>query len=125
MESPEMQARMEEERGQQQKLDNQYTASINKLLYPKQRTALKKMLGAPFDRSKMGMPGFGPGGRNNQAARKNGAANGKGATAKPKSEDDDEESASSDSSKPRRPRRQRRTPRQRKSLRDLRGGDDE
>jgi hypothetical protein len=122
MESPEMQAQMEENRAQQKKLDDQYAAAINKLLYPRQRTALKKMLGAPFDRSKI-FAGFGPGGRNNQAARKNAGA--KDAAAKPKSDDDDEEStASSTASKPAAPPKAKTTSK-RKSLRDLRGGDDD
>ncbi len=128
MESPDEVARRDEERVQQQKLDNQYTAAINKLLYPKQRTALKKMLGAPFDRTKMFGAGFGgPGGRNNQAAGKNGAGKANGAAAKPKSDDDDgEESASSSPAKTPAPAKAKtNAAAKRKSLRELRGGDDD
>ncbi len=122
MSDPDVQAKIDASRAQQQKLDSQYAAAINKALYPKQRAVLKKMLGTPFDRSKMGFPGFGPGGRN-QAARNNGATNAKGAAAKPKSDDDDEESASSTTPTPAKAKSNAAP--KRKSLRDLRGGDDD
>ena len=122
MESPEVQAQMEENRSQEQKLENQYYAAINKILYPRQRTALRKMLGAPFDRSTLGMGGpFGGGPpRGNQASSKNGAASGKGAVAKP--EDDDGESASSSTPATKAPAKTKpSTATRRKSLRELRG----
>jgi hypothetical protein len=110
MESPEYQAQMDENRAQQQKLENMYMAAVNKVLYPRQRTALKKMVGAPFDKSKLG---GGPGNRNNpNAAAKN----------TPTSNSDDDEEKPAAASKP-----AAKTPAakpsatKRKSLRDLRG----
>jgi hypothetical protein len=63
MDDPKIQAQMEEIRGQEEKIDNQFTVAINKVLTGRQRNIYKKMLGAPFDRSKM-FEGGGPwGGR--------------------------------------------------------------
>jgi Spy/CpxP family protein refolding chaperone len=123
-ESPEVKAQMEQNKAQGEKLDGQYALAINKVLYPRQRAALKKMLGAPFDRSKMfaawgGLPG------GNRAAAKNGTASkSAGATAKPNSDDDEEESTSAKApakSKALVPAKPSTSPR-RKSLRELRGG---
>ena len=48
---------MEQFRAQEEKLENQFAVAINKVLTPRQRAMFKKMLGAPFDRSKMGAGG--------------------------------------------------------------------
>jgi len=74
MEQPEVKAKMDEFRAGQQKIDDQFAVAANKVLSPRQRVNYKKMLGAPFDRSKMGGgPWGGPGGRGgpgNQASAK-------------------------------------------------------
>jgi len=122
MESPEVKAQMEQNRSQDQKLENQYYAAISKILYPRQRATLKKMLGAPFDRSALGMGGPWGGGppRGNQASSKNGTATGKGTVAK--SEDDDGESASPAAPATKAPAKTKpATATRRKSLRELRG----
>ena len=46
MEDPKIQAQMEEIRGQEEKIDNQFAIAVNKVLMPRQRAAYKKMLGA-------------------------------------------------------------------------------
>jgi hypothetical protein len=99
MEKPEVQEKMEELRKQAQKLDDQFAAAVARVLSPRQRTNYKKMLGAPFDRSKLGGPPWAqPGtGRNapSQGAAKNGTAVAKSTQPKPSnSEDDDAESNS-------------------------------
>jgi len=100
MEDPKIQAQMEEIRGQEEKIDNQFAMAVNKVLMPRQRAAYKKMLGAPFDRSKMFGPGGpwggprrnGPGG--NQASAKNGSTAAKAApVAKTDANGDAEEEA--------------------------------
>jgi len=127
MESPEVKAQMDQNRAQDQRLEKLYYAAINKILYPRQRTTLNKMLGAPFDRSSLGMGGpwggpqraNGPG----QAAGKNGAAPAKGTVAKSGSEDDDEESSTASATPATKVPAKAKTataPR-RKSLRELRG----
>jgi hypothetical protein len=89
MEQPEVKAKMEQFRSDQDKLENQFAAAVNKVLSPRQRLNYKKMVGAPFDRSKMGggpWGGFGGrGGPGNQASAK-GAAK----AAPTKQADDDE-----------------------------------
>ncbi|MGO9469075.1 MAG: hypothetical protein ACLQVF_33530 [Isosphaeraceae bacterium] len=87
MEQPEVKAKMEEFRGEQEKLESQFAVAVNKVLSPRQRTNYKKMLGPPFDRSKMGGGPFGGfGGRGGP-----GQANAKGATkAAPAKQADDE-----------------------------------
>jgi hypothetical protein len=88
MERPEVKAKMEEFRVEQEKVQDQYLLAVNKILSPRQRANYKKMLGPPFDRSKMGPgPWGGPGGP--RAAGNQ--ANTKGAgTAAAKSGDDDD-----------------------------------
>jgi len=130
MESPEVKAQMDQSRAQDQKLENLYYAAVSKILYPRQRTALKKMLGAPFDRSQlaMGGPWGGPprGNGPNQAAGKNGAATAKGTVAKSGSDDDDEESTASTAPATKAPAKAKAaTAPRRKSLRELRGSSDE
>jgi hypothetical protein len=129
MERPEVKAKMDEFRAAQDKVENQFTAAVNKVMSPRQRANYKKMLGAPFDRSKMGDGGppgmFGRRGSGNQAA-----ANTKGATknAAAKTEDDDDDSDSGNgaraakpaTSKPAAPTATSTKPRP-KSLRERRG----
>jgi len=97
MEQPEVKAKMEEFRGAQEKVESQFAAAVNKVLSPRQRTNYKKMLGAPFDRSKMGGgPWGGPGGRGGPGGPGN-QANAKGTTkaapAKQASDDDGDDTA--------------------------------
>jgi hypothetical protein len=90
MESPEMKAQMEEFQGQEEKLTAQLTNAIFKVLSPRQRTTFKKMLGVPFDRTKM-FAGGPWGGRGGAAAGKNqGSTTSKGAAT---ADDDDDEDA--------------------------------
>jgi hypothetical protein len=73
MEQPEVKAKMEEFRAAQENIENQFLAAVVRLLGPRQRANYKKMVGAPFDRSKMGgrWGGFGgQGGPGNQANTK-------------------------------------------------------
>ncbi len=122
MEDPEVKAQMEKNKADGDKLENQYAAAINKILYPRQRATLKKMLGPPFDRSQMFAGWGGPGG--NRGFTKNAAASKTaGTAAKAKTADDDEETASASSAKkgtapaPAKPS----TSARRKSLRESRG----
>jgi len=90
MEQPEVKAKMEEARDAQTKVENQFAAAVNKVLSPRQRANYKKMLGPPFDRSKMGgggpFGGFGGrGGPGNQANAKTAT---KSAPAKQSGDDD-------------------------------------
>jgi hypothetical protein len=124
MEDPQVKAQMEENRAEQQKLDNQFYAGINKILYPRQRAALKKMLGAPFDRSKLGFggPWGGAPGAAGKAANKNGAVRGTGAAAKAGAGDNEDESSASNSPAAKAPAKAKAgTSTRRKSLRELRG----
>ncbi len=116
MEDPANQKQMEEFREERSKIESQFSATVyNKVLYPRQRTTYKKMLGAPFDQSKMrgggggGAGWFIPGGRNGAVAKKNGTPG----TASTSAKSDGDESTSTPApatAKPKRP-----------SLRDLRG----
>jgi hypothetical protein len=132
MEDPQIQAQMEQMNTQDQKLENQFSLAIAKVLTPRQRALYKKMLGAPFDKSKMGTGGpwggrggNGPGG--NPATAKAGATAGKTATATTKSSADDDLDESSTTAKPAtttpapaKTKATTTTPRK-KSLRELRG----
>jgi hypothetical protein len=132
MEDPQIQAQMEQMNTQDQKLENQFSLAIAKVLTPRQRALYKKMLGAPFDKSKMGTGGpwggrggNGPGG--NPATAKAGATAGKTATATTKSNADDDLDESSTTAKPAtttpapaKTKAATTTPRK-KSLRELRG----
>jgi hypothetical protein len=131
MEDPQIQAQMEQMRTQDDKLENQYAAAINKVLTPRQRALYKKMLGPPFDRSKMGGggPWGGPRGNGpgNPATAKAGANEGKkAATAKANSDDDADEA--SPAAKPSTPApakaKATTTAPRKKSLRELRGSSD-
>ena len=53
MENPQVKAQMDQIQSQEQKLTAQMTNAVIQDLGPRQRTSIKKMLGAPFDRSKM------------------------------------------------------------------------
>ena len=96
MEDPQVKAQMEQSKAQNEKIDNQFSLAVAKVMTQRQRAIYKKMLGAPFDRTQMfgaggpwgGRRGNGPG---NQANTKNGAPAGKADTAaKPDTSDDDE-----------------------------------
>jgi len=120
MEDPENQKQMETFRQEQSNVDAQFSAAVyNKVLYPRQRTIYKKMLGVPFDRSKMGAGGpgwFMPGGRNAAAAKKDGSPGNATTSAKvDSSKGDGEESASATKAAPATAKPKR------KSLRDQRG----
>jgi hypothetical protein len=124
MEDPENQKQMEQFRDEQSKVDAQFSASVyNKVLYPRQRTMYKKMLGAPFDRTKMGGGGpgwFMPGGRNAAAAKKDGSPGSATTSAKvDSSKKDGDDSASTTKAAPAAAKSKR------KSLRDLRGSSSE
>ena len=94
MEDPQIQAQMAEMRTQGEKLDNVYAVAVNKVLSARQRTLYKKMLGPPFDRSKMGGGGPWGGTRGNTATAKGGAAAAKTtSTAKANWDDDDADEA--------------------------------
>jgi hypothetical protein len=123
MEQPEVKAKMDEFRTGQQKVEDQFVAAVNKVLSPRQRANYKKMLGAPFDRTKMGGPWGGPGGRGgpgNQAVAK-----GATKTAPAKSASDDEGSGDDDAAAVRAPTAKPATPAatrpRAKSLRERRG----
>ena len=132
MEDPQVQAQMEQMNTQDQKLENQFSLAIAKVLTPRQRALYKKMLGAPFDRSKMGTGGpwggrrgNGPGG--NPATAKAGATASKTATATTNTSADDDADESSTTAKPAtttpapaKAKATTTTPRK-KSLRELRG----
>jgi hypothetical protein len=132
MEDPQIQAQMDQMNTQDQKLENQFSLAIAKVLTPRQRALYKKMIGAPFDKSKMGTGGpwggrggNGPGG--NPATAKAGATAGKTATATTKSNADDDLDESSTTAKPAtttpapaKTKAATTTPRK-KSLRELRG----
>jgi hypothetical protein len=126
MEDPDNQKQMEQFREESSKIDEQFSATVyNKVLYPRQRNTYKKMLGAPFDRSKMGGGGpggwFMPGGRNGgaNAAAKAGATPGNTKpAAKPDSDDDAEPAATT---APAKTPAVTATPKRKSSLRDRRG----
>jgi hypothetical protein len=61
MEKPEVQAKVEEMRSQNTQLRNRLAAAVNRVLGKRQAIAYKKMLGEPFDVSKIrGGLGKGP-----------------------------------------------------------------
>ena len=119
MDDPANKKQMEEFQEERSKIESQFSATVyNKVLYPRQRTSYKKMLGAPFDRSKMGGGGpgwFMPGARNgagNAAAAKKDASP---ADATTSAKDGAEDSATTSKAAPATAQPKR------KSLRDLRG----
>jgi hypothetical protein len=88
-ESPETKAKMEEFRNQDEKLNNLFAAAVNRVLTKRQSAAYKKMLGAPFDRSKLGGPGGFPwnrrGNANGPGTSRTGTNNPSSSTAKSES----------------------------------------
>ena len=127
MADPQVQAQMEQMRAQDDKLENQFTVAINKILTPRQRALYKKMLGPPFDRSKMGGGGPWGGTRGNTATAKGGAAAGKTTTTTAKADSDDEADEATPAAKPAAPapaKTKATTAPRRKSLRELRGSSD-
>ncbi len=119
MESPEVKAQMEEIQSQEEKLTAQLTNAIFKILSPRQRTTFKKMLGAPFDRSKMftGGPWGGRGG----AAGKNQATTSKAAAASNDDDDDDAPKANPSTTAAPAKAKPSASTAKKKSLRELRG----
>ncbi len=116
MEDPQVKAQMEEVQTQQQKLDAQLASAINKVMTPRQRAMFKRMLGAPFDRSKMGIGGPWGGRGGNQATPKNTA------TTQAKSSDaDDDDDAPKAKSAAAGPTKAKPAGARKKSLRELRG----
>jgi hypothetical protein len=128
MDDPQVQAQMEQMRAQDEKLENQYTAAIAKVLTSRQRALYKKLQGPPFDRSKMGGPwGGGPRGNatGNPATAKAGATAGKAATkAKSNSDDDGDDAAPAAKTATPAPAKTKATAPRKKSLRELRGSSD-
>jgi Spy/CpxP family protein refolding chaperone len=130
MDQPEVKEQREKQRAQEKAVDDQSYALVSKALYPRQRATLKKMVGAPFDRSVMGGPFGGPagdGGATAKTAAKTATTNGKAAVKK-NSDDEDEEAAAvvAPAKKPAVAKPSATAPK-RKSLRELRGAssDDE
>jgi hypothetical protein len=83
MEKPEVKAKMAEFQGQQEKVDAQLMAAVHRTLGKRQDASYKKLLGAPFDLSKLrGGPGrgFGRNGAGNQADATKNAPETKAAT---------------------------------------------
>jgi hypothetical protein len=121
MDNPEVKAQREKQQAADKVFEDESYAIVLKNLYPRQRATLKKMVGAPFDRSVMGgMFGRGPGG----ATAKNGAPAGKAAVAKAGSEDDDE--AAPAPAKTQAPAKAKAgSANRKKSLRELRSGSDD
>ena len=120
MEDPDNQKQMEQFREEQTKVETQFAAAVyNKVLDKRQRALYKKLLGPPFDRTKMGGggPGWGggPGGRfgggNPAVAKKDGSP--ASTTTSAKTDTEDSASAAKTDTVTAKPKR--------KSLRDLRG----
>jgi len=113
-ESPETKAKMAEYQSQDEKINNQFLAAVNRVLSKRQSAAYKKMLGAPFDLSKIrGGPGQGPGNRNanaNPAGTAKAISTTEAATAAPKPTASKAGTTSTPSARTRK-----------KSLRELRG----
>jgi hypothetical protein len=123
MDIPEVKAQREKQQAADKAFEEESYAVVMKNLYPRQRATLKKMVGAPFDRSVMGgMFGRGPGG----ATAKNGAAAGKTAVAKAGTgDDDDDEAAPAPAKKTQAPAKAAGGATRKKSLRELRSGSDD
>jgi hypothetical protein len=119
MEIPEVKAQREKQRASDKAVEDESYAIVMKNLYPRQRATLKKMVGAPFDRSVMGgMFGRPPGAPAAKDA-------GKTAVAKPASDDDEETAAAAATKKPAPAKAKAGSATRKKSLRELRGGDDD
>ncbi len=116
MEIPEVKAARDKQRDLEKAVENETYALISKNLYPRQRATLKSMVGPPFDRSVMGN---GPGGRFG-----GGGAAGKAVVKTNTDDNGDEETAAPAKPKTAAKPSPAAAPR-RKSLSDLRGGDDE
>jgi hypothetical protein len=115
MEKPEVQAKLEEFQSQQQKLDSQLMAAVHRVLDKRQSNAYKKLLGAPFDLTKL-RPGPGGFGNRNQADDSS--------KAKSKSDVDDDEDSPKSSTGAKAANSAATAKPKRKSLRELRGIDD-
>jgi hypothetical protein len=120
MEQPDVKAKMEQFQAQTTKIQNQLTAAVFRVLGRRAATAYKKMLGAPFDLTKIR---GGPGNSNGNTNQTNASETTTKAQA---SENEDEEAAPA---KPAPAAKAKSTPTpakaKRKSLRELRGLGDE
>ena len=126
MDNPQVKAQRDKQRVQEKSLEDESYAVVMKNLYPRQRATLKKMVGTPFDRSVMGggMFGRGPGGATTTGA----ATTAKTANAKSTADDDDDDEkapAPAAKAKTPAPAKAAASPTRKKSLRELRGGDDD
>jgi hypothetical protein len=119
MEDPEVKAEQEKQREQTKKVDDESYTLVLKALYPRQRTTLKNMSGAPFDRALLGNPfnRFGAGAANAATAKGNGAA------AKTGSDDEEEGTAAPAKTAP--TAKAKAAAKKQSSLRALRGGGDD
>ncbi len=126
MERPEIKAQSDQLKSQEDKLQSQYAAAINKVLTPRQRAIFKRMLGLPFDLSKLGggnpWGGRGGNGPGNQASTKNapGATKTAPTAATIKSDDDDDETPKAKTAAAA-PAKAKATAPRRQSLREQRG----
>jgi Spy/CpxP family protein refolding chaperone len=118
MDTPEVKAQMELNKTENERLENQYAAAIQKILYPRQRAALQKLLGPPFDRSQIftGWRGLGT-----NRGGPNAGGSSKSATSKADSDDDEESPAAAPAPKPKAAAPAKPSTPRRKSLRELRG----
>ena len=120
MDKPATKAKLEEMKSQNDKLQNQLVASVNRILSRRQATAYKKMLGPAFDMAKLaGGPGQAPGNRNGRGNQ----ANASSTAAKAQASDDDEAPAAKPAAKAAAKAKSSTTTTKRKSLRELRGLD--
>jgi hypothetical protein len=119
MERPEVKAKMEEMQTQNEQIQNQLNAAVNRVLGKRAATAYKKMLGAQFDLSKIrGGPGQGPWNRNRNGNQANAT---KSASKAEASNSGDEDGAAT--AKPAAKSNTTTAKPKRKSLRELRGLD--
>ncbi len=125
MERPEIKAQDEQIKSKEDKITSQYTAALNKILMPRQRAMLKKMLGAPFDLTKLGggNPWGGRGGNRpgNQAAAKNATEKTASTATKTGSGDDDPDDVAPAAKAAAPAKAKTAAAPKRKSLRELRG----
>jgi hypothetical protein len=118
MDKPETKAQLEQMKTQNQKLQNQLVSAVYRAMTKRQVTNFKAMLGAPFDATKL------------QAAQGQQGQSGTETAAQPKSADDDDEAPKAKTAAPAAKaaapaaKAKSSTTAKRKSLRELRGLDD-
>ena len=120
-ESPEVKAQMEQFQSQQEKLTAQVKTAVLKVLSPRQRTSYLRMLGAPFDRSKMFTGGPFGGRGNNQTAAKTATTTASTTASNDDDDDDDAPKAKSTTKAAPAAKAKASSTARRKSLRELRG----